>query len=90
MMQLHTVIHGKVQGVWYRAWTRDTAREMGLTGWVRNLPNGNVESVAVGERDTLDAFIRRLWDGPPLARVTEIESDWSEPDESFTGFTVRR
>jgi len=89
-MRLRARVHGKVQGVWFRAWTRDTARELGLTGWVRNLPSGDVEVLAQGDRGQLEALILRLWDGPPLARVTDIRSEWSETDEDCTGFAVRR
>lgn len=90
MRQLHAIVHGKVQGVWFRAWTRDTAREMGVTGWVRNLPDGNVEALAQGDDELLKSFEQRLWDGPPLARVTEIEAEWSDADEHFASFEVRR
>ncbi|BDQ33753.1 acylphosphatase [Pseudodesulfovibrio portus] len=89
-MQLRATVHGKVQGVWFRAWTRDTATNLGLTGWVRNLPSGDVETLADGTREQLEEFILRLWDGPPLARVTDIRSEWSEADNDFTAFTVRR
>ncbi|WP_341540072.1 acylphosphatase [Pseudodesulfovibrio tunisiensis] len=49
MKQVRAIIRGKVQGVWFRGWTRDTARELGLRGWVRNLPDGAVEAVAPGK-----------------------------------------
>jgi len=90
MRQFRATIHGKVQGVWFRAWTRDTARELGVTGWVRNLPNGNVETMAQGSAELLNKFEHCLWEGPPLARVTEIEADWSEADEILPSFTIRR
>jgi len=88
--QLHAIVQGKVQGVWFRAWTRDTAREMGVTGWVRNLPDGTVETLAQGDETLLTSFVQRLWDGPPLARVTDIETEWSDADEPPVGFQVRR
>ena len=89
MQELHAIVHGKVQGVWYRAWTRDTAREMGVTGWVRNMSTGEVETMALAEKDVLDTFIERLHDGPPLARVTRIETALHDPKEEFDSFEVR-
>nr|WP_287411033.1 acylphosphatase [Pseudodesulfovibrio sp.] len=90
MHQFHATIHGKVQGVWFRAWTRDTARELGVTGWVRNLPDGNVETLAQGNRELLSKFERDLWEGPPLARVTKINTTHSETDEIIPSFSIRR
>lgn len=89
MKLMHVVVHGKVQGVWYRAWTRDTAREMGVTGWVRNMDSGQVEAIAQAEDDVLEAFLERLYDGPPLARVTKIDISHPEKDAGFDTFEVR-
>lgn len=89
MNELHAIIHGKVQGVWFRAWTRDTAREMGVTGWVRNMSDGNVEAVGQGDKALLMRFLERLYDGPPLARVTKIDSSMHEVESDFDSFEVR-
>lgn len=88
MNEAHCIIHGKVQGVWFRAWTADMARELGLTGWVRNLPDGGVEALAQGDRQTLERFVERLHVGPPLARVTRVDTDWREPGEGCDRFSV--
>lgn len=90
MHQFRATIHGKVQGVWFRAWARDTARELGITGWVRNLPDGNVETLAQGSPELLDKFKRCLWEGPPLARVTKIDTDRSKTDETISSFSIHR
>ena len=90
MQELHAIVHGKVQGVWFRAWTRDMAREEGVFGWVRNLPDGSVETAAQGEKTNLDVFLKRLHDGPPLARVTRIDVERREPEATFDRFEVRR
>lgn len=90
MLEFHAVVRGKVQGVWFRAWTREMGRELGVTGWVRNMPDGNVETLAQGSAEQLDQFETRLWDGPPLARVTEIEVRRSETDAPLPSFEVRR
>lgn len=68
-------ISGKVQGVCFRDCTRDKAVELGLSGWVRNLPNGRVEAVARGESEQLDKLKEWLWTGPPLADVTGVSSE---------------
>jgi len=89
MQGVHAIVHGKVQGVWFRAWTQDTAKELGITGWVRNLAGGEVETVAQAEQKALDAFLDRLQDGPPLARVTRIDVSPHDADERLNSFKVR-
>jgi len=89
MKELHVIIHGKVQGVWFRAWACDTARELNIMGWVRNMEDGKVEGVAQGDDDQLRVFLERLYDGPPLARVTRIDSAWRNVKTPFTSFEVR-
>ncbi len=89
MVELHAIVHGMVQGVWFRAWTRDLAREMGVSGWVRNRPDGGVEILARGERKQVEQFLDRLHDGPPLARVARIDTDWRETDQDSGRFDVR-
>jgi len=66
-------VHGRVQGVWYRASTADRARALGVRGHARNLPDGTVEVIVAGPRQDVDALLAWLWEGPPLARVTRIE-----------------
>ena len=66
-------VRGRVQGVWYRAWTVKCARRLGLTGWVRNCDDGSVEAQFVGRSDAVEAMVARCRDGPPLAQVTEVE-----------------
>ena len=66
-------ITGRVQGVCFRVWTRDTALEMGLRGMVRNQSDGSVEAWARGSPKALQAFELRLWEGPPAARVEGVE-----------------
>lgn len=90
MREMSFIVHGKVQGVWYRAWTRDTAKEMGVTGWVRNRPDGLVEGVAQGEDSLLKKFLDKLHDGPPLARVTDVEIEYASCEEIIAPFEVRK
>ena len=82
------LVFGQVQGVFFRASTQDTARRLGLTGWVRNLRDGRVELVACGEAAPLKELERWLMQGPPGARVTKVKSDEAAL-ESFSDFEVR-
>jgi acylphosphatase len=81
-------IEGKVQGVWYRAATRDTAVALGLVGYAANLADGSVEVVACGDVNALDTLADWLWEGPPLARVERVESAEAQA-QAFDGFTTR-
>lgn len=66
-------ITGRVQGVWFRGWTCNAARSLGLDGWVRNRFDGSVEALAVGPEDAVNELIRRCHEGPPSSRVEHIE-----------------
>jgi acylphosphatase len=89
MKEAHCTIHGMVQGVWYRAWTVDMARETGVSGWVRNCDDGTVETVAQGDKVAVTQFIERLHEGPPLARVSRVDVTWRDPDGLFGRFQTR-
>jgi acylphosphatase len=87
-MSRRLVVTGRVQGVWFRGWTVDRARELGLDGWVRNRRDGSVEILADGEAAALDALAARCREGPPAARVEDVAG--TEDDEPVpTGFTQR-
>ncbi len=81
-------VEGRVQGVFYRASTCDAARELGLRGWVRNLPDGRVELVACGAEASLKELEMWLWEGPPSAQVREVRCRDEAPTE-FTDFRAR-
>jgi acylphosphatase len=85
----HLVIHGRVQGVGYRFFTQDLAETLGLVGWVRNCPDGTVESYVEGPRSVLEAFIKRLEEGLSMARVESINADWQPPRGGHTSFSIR-
>lgn len=82
-------ISGRVQGVFYRAFTRDTAFSIGLKGWVRNLPDGRVEAVFEGDKGSIEQAIKLCYSGPAGARVDDIEVQWEDPQEGLIGFQVR-
>ena len=81
------IVHGRVQGVFYRGWTVEQARALGLAGWVRNRSDGTVELIASGEAAAIDALIERLRQGPPAARVDRI--DVADADEVSGPFEQR-
>ena len=85
----HYLVAGHVQGVFYRATTEETARRLGITGWVRNLRDGRVELVACGDPGQLAALEAWLRKGPVGARVDQVVA--SDPGDSseFTGFAIR-
>jgi acylphosphatase len=84
---IHCLVAGRVQGVYFRASTQREARRLGLTGWVRNLPDGRVEVMASGPPDATAALERWLNRGPPAAHVTEVITN-SATDENWTDFVV--
>jgi len=69
---LHVFVVGRVQGVWYRGWAEETARHLGLDGWIRNLRDGRVEAVFAGPREIVERMADACWGGPPLARVEAV------------------
>jgi acylphosphatase len=83
------IVHGRVQGVYYRAFVRRRAAALGLTGYARNLPDGTVEVRAEGESEQLQQLIGYLESGPSAARVTKVVTEWSEYTGDYTGFNIR-
>jgi len=83
-------ITGRVQGVWFRASTQREAQALGLTGWVRNLPDGRVEVAAEGPRPLVERLVAYCHEGPRMARVDDVEVRWSEPRGDEPPFEVRR
>ena len=88
MHQLHITVEGRVQGVFFRAATRRLARRLGLTGWVHNCPDGSVEVVAEGRRDTLEQLLDWCARGPSGARVTDVRATWQKASGRWTDFVI--
>ncbi len=78
-------IEGRVQGVWFRAWTREQARGRSLDGWVRNCTDGSVEALFSGPEDAVSAMLEACWNGPPAARVDNVipKPDDEPPQPGF-------
>jgi acylphosphatase len=81
-------VTGRVQGVFFRAWTQQQARELGVSGWVRNAEDGSVEAHLEGDEAAVKALVRRLWEGAPSAEVEKVEVEETDPEE-LSGFQVR-
>lgn len=87
--RIRALVEGRVQGVSFRYFTREKASALGLDGFVANRWDGTVEVVAEGPEDAINALIRWLHSGPPLARVTRVQTLWQAPQHDHNGFTVR-
>jgi acylphosphatase len=89
MKTVRLIIKGKVQGVYYRASAKNVADLLGIKGWVKNLPDNNVEITATAADDVLQKFIRWCKQGPPRAVVEEVNLEEFAPEE-FSGFKILR
>ena len=85
---VNAIVRGRVQGVFFRHYTRLRAEELDLAGWVRNLPDGTVEVWAEGSKERLTDLLSWLRRGSPMAVVDEVDCEWSEAKGS-TGFSVK-
>jgi acylphosphatase len=87
--RVHVIVRGRVQGVYFRASARDRARQLGLSGWVRNCRDGSVEILAEGEKNRLEQLVTWCRSGPPGAVVTDLDVEWQEASGECVGFVVR-
>ncbi|HLF15945.1 MAG TPA: acylphosphatase [Candidatus Thermoplasmatota archaeon] len=90
MKRLRLLVSGRVQGVWFRESTRQEAERLGVTGWVRNLPDGRVEAVLEGETAAVQALAAWCRRGPERAWVEAVEQVEETPTGSFPDFRVER
>ena len=86
---LNAIVRGRVQGVFFRAFVQTHANALGLTGYVRNLPSGEVEVRVEGDKRKLEELLQNLYMGPPSAKVENIEVSWGDYDGAFSCFSVR-
>ncbi|GAX59441.1 acylphosphatase [Candidatus Scalindua japonica] len=87
--RLHIVIEGIVQGVFFRASTKGESEKLGLTGWVKNCPDGRVEAVFEGDIDKIDRIIEWCKNGPPGAVVRNVETVWEQATGQYDTFSIR-
>ncbi|MGB3711486.1 MAG: acylphosphatase [Erythrobacter sp.] len=88
MIAKHVILHGKVQGVFYRDWSVENARKLGIAGWVQNLRDGTVEAHLEGSDEAVRTMIERMHDGPPHAEVERIVEN-AVTSEGVEGFDRR-
>jgi acylphosphatase len=88
MVAFRAKVNGRVQGVYYRAFTRQSADRLGIRGYARNLRDGSVEVYAEGDRKQLDRLLSNLKQGPPAARVDRVEITWLDYTGGYRDFSV--
>lgn len=88
--RLSARITGRVQGVGFRNFTQMRARQLGVTGWVRNEKDGSVQLEAEGPRGALEDLLEAVHDGPRMARVEDVDADWGDAEDEFDVFRIRR
>lgn len=86
---VHVIISGRVQGVWFRTSTKQKAEQLGITGWVRNTKDGRVEAIFEGEEETVNQMLQWCHQGPPLSKVNNVEIKNQNPTNGFEEFSVR-
>lgn len=90
MKQIHLVITGSVHGVFFRAFVKDTAESLNITGWVKNNSDGSVEAVAQGDDAALKKLAAACHKGPEAANVDSVKTEEQEAKEKFDGFEIIR
>lgn len=90
MERIHLIVHGVVQGVGFRYHTREAAAQFGLTGMVKNRPDGTVAIVAEGAPSALHQFLAWAKQGPPAAHVTQVDITYGPANGEFSQFTIER
>ncbi|MCK4485203.1 MAG: acylphosphatase [Desulfobacterales bacterium] len=88
MVRAHVIIQGMVQGVFFRAHTRDEAKTYNLTGWVKNRRDGGVEAIFEGREKDVKKVIDWCHKGPPWAHVTDVHVDWEDHTGEFQDFSI--
>jgi acylphosphatase len=86
--RIHLIVRGRVQDVFFRASTLREARRLGLTGWIRNRPDGAVELVAEGEEDQVKDLLAWAQHGPSTARVDKVDTRWRSYTGEFVDFRI--
>lgn len=88
--RLRAVVSGRVQGVGFRMFVLEAARRHKCMGWVRNLPDGRVETEAEGDENALMELLTELYRGPVISRVDDIDVTWSSGEQTYEDFQIRR
>ena len=88
-VRAHVFISGRVQGVFFRAYTQEAARARNIRGWVMNTRDRRVEAVLEGEKEQVEDMIKWCHQGSPMSQVSRVEVDWQEYTGEFGGFSVK-
>ncbi len=88
-IRAHVIIHGRVQGVFFRYETQEAAVARAVVGWVRNLPDGTVEGVFEGSQEQVQSLVDWCHQGPPAARVDKVDTTWLSAEDKFKAFQIR-
>ncbi len=89
-MAARVFVSGFIQGVGYRQFVKKISRQIGLNGWVRNLPDGRVEALFSGSKDKIEKAIEQCWKGPFLSEVKSVDVEWlGDKESNFTIFEIR-
>ena len=86
---IHAIVEGKVQGVFFRAYTRDEAEMLGLSGWVRNRPDGSVEALISGDARNVDRMLEWLETGSPMSKVSRVIIESGQQPSETKDFVIR-
>ena len=86
--RVHAYVSGRVQGVFFRSMLADIAESLGVTGWVRNLPDGRVETILEGEKSSVEKVIQFCKRGPSGAYVSDVDINWEEARGEFPNFKI--
>ena len=86
---VHVIIFGRVQGVWFRSSTKQKAEQLGVNGWVRNTKDGRVEAIFEGEENSVKSLLEWCHNGPPLAKIEKVEVNNQSPTNGFYDFSIR-
>ncbi|MCL7410733.1 MAG: acylphosphatase [Methanosarcinaceae archaeon] len=82
-------VSGRVQGVYFRQFTKETALNVGLVGYVQNLPDGRVKAIAKGSHENIERFVKQLRTGPRMANVESLDAKWCELSDQFDDFIIK-
>jgi acylphosphatase len=89
ILRAHVIVHGFVQGVWFRQSTKDEALRIGVGGWVKNLPDGTVEAVFEGDKKKVEEIVGWCHRGPSGAQVSKVDISWEKPRSDAFRFDIR-
>lgn len=90
MKRVHLIISGFVQGIGYRAWIKREATKLGITGWVKNREDGEVEAICEGKPESIEALINLAKQGPLLSQINQVEVKWEASRGEYASFEIVR